>query len=112
MSENRDENEFTLESLRGRRVVLDTQGALIYIGRLAMLDERGYWLVDADVHDRNDGHSNKEFYISQAQALEKAGTRNVNRRRVFVERHAIVSISAMDDVLGENAPADDANWQP
>lgn len=81
-----------------RRVVLDTQGPLLYIGTLIAHDERGYWLADADVHDRNDGHSGKEVYISRASELERTGVRNVNRRRVFVDRHAVVSLSGLDDV--------------
>ncbi len=81
-----------------RRVVLDTQGPLLYIGTLIAHDERGYWLADADVHDRNDGHSGKEVYISRASELERTGVRNVNRRRVFVDRQAVVSLSGLDDV--------------
>jgi hypothetical protein len=82
-----------------RRVVLDTQGPMIYIGTLTALSEHGYWLADADVHDRSDGHSPKEVYISQARDLEKSGTRRTNRRLVHVERAAIISISALDDVV-------------
>lgn len=92
---------FRLESYLRRRVVLDTQGPLLFIGTLAALDERGFWLEDADVHDRNDGHSTKEVYISNARGLERSGARNVNRRRVFVERAVVASISAMDDVVME-----------
>lgn len=85
-----------------RRVVLDTRSPMLYIGRLAAFDDGGYWLVDADVHDRSDGHSTKEEYVSEAHALEKAGTRRVNRRRVFVERHAVISVSALEDVVLED----------
>lgn len=100
--------DFALGSFVNRRIVLDTQGPLIYIGRLEHLDERGYWLGDADVHDRTDGHSSKEVYVNQAAVLEKSGALNVNRKRVFVERSAVVSISALDDVVSEeHAPADE-----
>lgn len=91
------------------RVVIDTQGPLIYIGRLDHFDDSGYWLGDADVHDRNDGHSGKESYINQASELERTGSRTVNRKRVFVERHAVVSVSALDEVV---AAADDADLEP
>ncbi len=83
----------------GQCVVLDTQGPLVYIGRLESYDERGYWLVRADVHDRSEGHSTNEKYIHDACVLEREGARVINRRRVFVERAAIVSISALEDVL-------------
>ena len=95
-------SENSLDVLVNRRVVLDTQGAMIYIGCLVSYDERGYWLTDADVHDRNDGHSSKELYVNQAHELERTGVRRTNRRRVFVERHAIISISALDDVVSDD----------
>ena len=80
-------------------MVLDTPGPMIYIGRLEAYDERGYWLLDADVHDRTDGHSTKENYVAEALELERAGTPRANRRRVFVERQAVISISALEDVV-------------
>src|SRR5574341_1360272 len=99
----------SLDRFLDRRVVLDTGGSLIYIGRLAALDEHGYWLRDADVHDRNDGHSTKEQYINEAHELAKSGSLRVNRRRVFVERRAVISISALDDVVSEDQLADTEN---
>lgn len=92
-------SEFTFESFINRRVVLDTQGPLLYIGRLMQAEERGYWLIDADVHDRSDGHSGKEEYINEARQLERSGSRHTNRKRVFVERHAVMSISTLEDVV-------------
>jgi len=100
----------TLAALLHRRIVLDTAGPMIYIGQFESFDERGYWLSDADVHDRNDGHSTKEMYVNQAHELERSGARNVNRRRVFVERHAVLSLSALEDVVTDDRPADDENW--
>lgn len=92
----------------GRCVVLDTQGPLVYIGLLEAYDDRGYWLTRADVHDRSEGHSTKEKYVNDAGMLEREGARTVNRRRVFVERAAIVSISALEDVLTDGE-MDDSN---
>jgi len=89
----------TLDRFLGQRVVLDTPGPMIYIGQLEAYDERGYWLTEADVHDRSDGHSTKEKYVSESRELEQAGARRANRRRVFVERQAVISISALDDIL-------------
>ncbi len=91
----------SLEQFVGRCVVLDTQGPLVYIGLLEAIEERGYWLAEADVHDRDEGHSTKEKYVNDAGLLHRAGTRQINRRRVFVERSAIVSISALDDVVAD-----------
>ncbi len=86
----------------GRRVVLDTAATMIYIGTLERVVASGYWLNDADVHDRSDGHASKEEYINQAAQLERQGTRRVNRRRVFVERGAVVSLSALEDVVAQD----------
>jgi len=97
----------SLDMYLKRRVVLDTQGPMIYIGTLTAHDERGFWLTDADVHDRSDGHSPKEVYISQAHDLEKTGSRRTNRRTVFVERHAIISLSALDDVVTGDGTGED-----
>ncbi len=97
----------TLEQLVGRCVVLDTSGPLVYIGRLEVLDERGYWLVEADLYDRNEGHSTKDRYVNDACVLERSGARPINRRRVFVERSAIISISALDDVVADGPGASD-----
>ncbi len=101
-----------LDDLCGRRVVLDTQGPLVYIGQLLACDERGYWLTDADVHDRTEGHSTKERYVNEAYLLERSGTRQVNRRRVFVERNAVVSVSALDDVVVDEQAGDGSAWVP
>ncbi|MCK4341706.1 MAG: hypothetical protein KAY37_08295 [Phycisphaerae bacterium] len=101
-----------LDDFLNRPVVLDTPGPLLYIGQLDAFDERGFWLSEADVHDRSEGHSTNEKYINDAHLLEKAGSRHVNRRRVFVERSAVVSISALADVVAEGQPSDSETWMP
>lgn len=89
----------SLEQYLSKRVVLDTQGPLLFIGTLTAFDQTGFWLRDADVRDRTDGHSTKEEYISNASLLERSGSRHVNRKRVFVERAVVASISALDEVV-------------
>ncbi len=102
MQADRSLAEFLLQ-----RVVLDTSGPMLYIGRLDGFDDRGYWLSDADVHDRSDGHSTKERYVNEAHELERSGSRRINRRRVFVERHAVISISALADIVVEDLPTEE-----
>lgn len=102
----------SLQALIGQRVVLDTQGPLVYIGRLDQADERGYWLAEADVHDRADGHATKEMYLNDAVALERSGARRVNRRRVFVDARAVVGVSALADVVTDDDPGDEQPWLP
>ncbi len=99
-----------LEQFVGRCIVLDTQGPLLYIGQLEAVEERGYWLVEVDVHDRDEGHSTKEKYVNDASVLHRAGARQINRRRVFVERSAVVSVSALEDVVADGQPEDVARW--
>ncbi len=91
-----------LDRFLNRRVVLDTQGPMVFIGTLTSYEERGYWLAEADVHDRTDGHSTKEVYISNAHELERDGSRNINRRLVFVDRRFVVSVSALDDIVTDS----------
>lgn len=92
-------SEPSLDIFVDRRVVLDTAGPMIYIGVLESHSERGYWLIDADVHDRSDGHSTKEEYISESLELDRGGAARTNRKRVFVERQAVISVSALEDLM-------------
>ena len=101
-----------LDSLVDHRVVIDTNGPMVYIGTLRSSAAAGYWLADADVHDRSDGHSTKEVYINEVHAMEKSGVRRVNRRRVFIERHAVVSVSSLSDVVTEVDTAEPQDWSP
>ncbi len=84
-----------------RRVVIDTSGSMVYIGTLERHGPGGYWLLDADVHDRSEGHSTKEVYINEARKMERDGSRRVNRRRVYVDSRAVLSISALEDIVDE-----------
>ncbi|MFO0973748.1 MAG: hypothetical protein U1A27_09960 [Phycisphaerae bacterium] len=77
-----------------RTVVLDTQGPMIYVGTLERVEPAGFWLVEADVHDRHDGHASKEQYV-----CERGSTARANRARVFVQREVVVSLSLLDDVI-------------
>ncbi len=81
--------------LVGREVVLDTLGPIIYIGTLVAQDDRGFSLENADLHNASEGHATREQYIVESA---REGIR-VNRRRIFVLRQAVYSISALSDVL-------------
>ena len=86
-----------LDELVGCEVVLDTAGPVIYLGRLALHDERGFWLEDADLHNCTEGHATREQYIAESA---RDGIR-VNRKYVFVLRQAVYSISALSDVVAD-----------
>lgn len=83
------------EELIGQEVVLDTAGPLVYLGTLESVTGEGFWLRDADVHNRTEGHANNELYVIDAC---HQGIR-ANRRRVLVLRSAITSLSALSAVV-------------
>jgi len=102
----------SLDDLIGQLVVIDTPGPLVFIGHLEAYDGRGYWLMDADVHDRDEGHATNEQYVNDAYLLERSGVRHMNRRRVYVERSATVCISRLADVIADGQPTDSGTWLP
>ncbi len=86
-----------MRELIGRPVVLDTLTTTVYLGTLQEVTENGFWLVDADVHDCRDGHARREVYIMECC---RDGV-SANRKRVFVLRATVCSISPLDEVLTE-----------
>ncbi|MCP4589304.1 MAG: hypothetical protein GY842_01030 [bacterium] len=78
-----------------RTVVFDTMGEMVYVGTLEAVADNGFWLTDADVHDCRDGHARREVYLVNCF---RDGV-SVNRRRVFVLRDTVCSISRLDDVV-------------
>ena len=103
-------NGNSLDAFVNRRVVLDTQSSLLYIGELVAWEERGYWLADADVHDCRDGHASKEEYVNVARELDRSGARHINRQRVFVERQFIASLSALEEVITDGVGENQGPW--
>ncbi len=89
------ESTSSIEELVGFEVVLDTAGPVTYLGTLSAICPDGFWLTDADIRDRTEGHVSKERYICEA----KDNGIRANRRRIFVFRDVVVSCSALDDVV-------------
>lgn len=86
-----------LDALLGHDVVLDTAGPVVYLGRLKACNEQGFWLENADLHNVQEGHATREQYIAESS---RDGIR-VNRARVFVFRHAVISVSPLSDVVAD-----------
>lgn len=86
-----------ITALIGRDVVLDTAGAITFLGRLEKLEETAFVLTNADIRDSREGHVSKDKYICEALTH---GIQS-NRRRLLVMADAIISVSALDDVVGE-----------
>ena len=87
----------SLAELIGRQVVVDTQGPTVILGTLVQIADDCFVLEDADVHDRDEGHSSKELYVINAAKL---GIR-ANRRKAYVAGQFVVSVSLLDDVVIE-----------
>jgi len=75
--------------------VLDTAGTIVYLGRLAEVTDTLFVLDNADLHDCRDGHDHKEVYVAVAHRDGVA----INRHRVMVMRHVVISVSALSDVV-------------
>jgi small nuclear ribonucleoprotein (snRNP)-like protein len=84
-----------LDGFMGKEVVLDTRGAILYLGKLAKALDHFYELVDADVHDVVEGRTSKELYVMEAR---KHGVKK-NRKSVYVRKAEIISISRLEDVI-------------
>ena len=84
-----------LDRLLNKTVVLDTDGPVVFLGILTEITGGGFWLEDADIHDCRDGHASKEAYLLEA----KLNGITANRRRIFVMTSAVISGSALDDIV-------------
>jgi len=84
-----------LAAFIGETVIFDTQGPLIYIGRLERVTEASLLLSGADVHDTNDSRASKDLYLVETRDL---GVR-INRTLVVVMRSQIASVSLLRDVV-------------
>ena len=84
-----------LTAFVGQDVVLDTRGALLYIGKLKQAGDWFLELVDADVHDLEESRTSKELYVLDAA---KFGIKK-NRHSVHVRKVEVVSISKLTDVI-------------
>jgi hypothetical protein len=83
------------ESLVGQTVVIDVASPYVFLGTLAAIDSKYLTLTDADAHDLRDTGTTRDLYALDA----KRHGINVNRRRLFVERTQVVSVSALADVV-------------
>lgn len=80
---------------RGQYVVVDTDSAYLYIGKLLGVTGLFITLGEADVHDRRESSSMNEKYVLESK---KYGVRS-NRREVHVRFQRMVSYSLLEDVI-------------
>ena len=88
-------NDSQFQELIDCKVVLDASSLFVYVGTLEAEDQHYLVLKDADVHDLRDTATTRELYVLESK---RHGV-NSNRKRVFVRKDEIVSISALDDVI-------------
>lgn len=86
-----------VRSLIGRQVVMDTAESITFLGTLREIDAEGFWLENADIRDRNEGHQTKEHYVCEARMN---GIRP-NRQKIYVFARRVISISALEDVVAD-----------
>lgn len=84
-----------LQEFIGKAVVIDTDSRWVFLGILESVSENMVTLVDADAHDQKDAPTTKEAYVMDSK---KYGVRK-NRKKVWINRSMIVSISLLDDVI-------------
>lgn len=85
----------SLEMLIGCVVVFDTAGPVTFLGTLREIKPDGFWLTDADIRDRTEGHVSKEVYIREA----KLHGIQPNRGTIFVFADKVISCSALEDII-------------
>jgi small nuclear ribonucleoprotein (snRNP)-like protein len=81
--------------LLDREVVLDLAAPYVYVGTLIGEDSQHLILQDADAHDLRDTSTTRDLYVLDCR---KHGI-GVNRKRVYVRKSQIVSISRLEDVV-------------
>ncbi len=86
-----------LETLVGKKIVVDLSSRYVCLGRLHAYDEHFLELHSADLHDLRDSDTTRENYVAESRAT---GIKR-NRKRVFLVRTEIVGISLLADVVDE-----------
>jgi hypothetical protein len=89
------ESDSSLEAAQGREVVLDLASQYVILGTLCGSDAHHYIVENADVHDLRDTTTSRELYVLDA----KRHGINANRKRVFVRKDGVVSLSNLADVI-------------
>jgi hypothetical protein len=81
------------QELHGITVVVETGGALTYVGRFDVEDQAGVHLLDVGVHDAAKGGS-KDDYVRQSARF---GVR-VERKHILVPRSDVSRITRLADL--------------
>ena len=78
-----------------KKVIVDTDASIVYLGVLAEISETAIVLTDTDVHGMRDTSATREVYIMETA---KYGVR-ANRKKVTLMRSRVLSVSLLDDIV-------------
>jgi hypothetical protein len=81
--------------LIGQVVVVDIDGPVLYIGRLAEAGTEFLVMEDVDVHNLGDSATGRELYLINAKQF---GVRP-NRKKAQVRTARVVGLSRLEDVI-------------
>lgn len=94
MKETSDMAQVPAELL-GQQVVLDMTAPYVFVGTLVGENTHSLVLEDADAHDLRDTSTTRDLYVLDCR---KHGI-GVNRKRVFVQKNQVVSMSKLADIV-------------
>ena len=80
--------------LHGITVVVDTDGAQVFVGRCDEVTDEGVILLDADVHEEGEGTASKEEYIKRAAMVGVFKKHD----RILVPKAHVVSIRRLGEI--------------
>ncbi len=90
-----DRTPAALRELLGTLVIVDTDAAFIYLGRLEGADPEFLRLEEVDAHEISKASLSKERYVHEARNI---GVRS-NRKCTWVNMARVISISRLEDVV-------------
>lgn len=90
-------NDLFLDSLLDQRVVIDLTSQYVVLGSFTGYNEHFIELKNADLHDLRDTETTRENYVAASAAT---GVKR-NRRKVYIARHEMVAIGALEDVVDD-----------
>jgi len=79
----------------GQIVVVDVDGPVVYLGKLAAVSADFLTMEDVDVHNLGDSATSRERYVLEAKKL---GIRP-NRKQAQVRLARVVGVSRLADVI-------------
>jgi len=85
----------SLTDFVGQTVVVDVDGPVVYLGRLAAVSGEFLLMEDVDVHNLGDSATSRERYVIEAKKL---GIRP-NRKQAQVRLARVVGVSRLEDVI-------------